>query len=94
MRAIALLAAVAVTVSVLVIGGTADASPTGPSALDAVNALVPTPNTAWGIDPATGQLRLTVSDAAPAAGVARLLAVAERFGPAVRVTRIHRPLTE
>jgi len=93
-RLIALLAAVAVTVSALVIGGTAAASPTGPSAIDAVNALAPTPNTAWGIDPATGQLLITVSDAAPATGVARLLAVAGRFGPAVRVTRIHRPLTE
>lgn len=93
-RPIALLAAVAVTVSALVVGGTADASPTGPSALDAVNALAPTPDTAWGVDPATGRLLLTVSDAAPAAGVARLLAVAGRYGPAVRVTRIHRPLTE
>ena len=93
-RPIALLAAIVVTVSAMVIGGTADASPTGPSALDAVNALAPTPNTAWGIDPATGQLRLTVSDAAPAAGVARLLATVGRFGPAVRVTRIHRPLVE
>jgi hypothetical protein len=69
------------------------AAPTGRQALAAVDALSPTPNTAWGLDP-TGQLLLTVSDAAPAAGVARLLAVAERFGPAVRTVRIHRPLTE
>lgn len=94
MRPIALLAAVVVIVSALVVGGTADASPTGPSALDAVNALVPTPDTAWGIDPATGQLLITVSDAAPAVGVARLLAAVGRFGPAVRVARTHRPLTE
>jgi hypothetical protein len=85
---------VAVTLSALVVGGTADASPTGPAALAAVNNMPPTPNTAWGLDPTTGQLLLTVSDAAPAAGVARLLAVANQFGPAVRVTRIHQPLSE
>jgi len=93
-RPTVLLAAVAVALSALFTGGVAAASPQAPSALAAIDALPPTPNTAWGLDPATGQLRLTISDAAPAAGVARLLAVAQRFGPAVRTTRIHRPLTE
>jgi hypothetical protein len=79
-----------------VLPGSATAGPTAPTgrlALAAVDALSPTPNTAWGLDPA-GHLLLTLSDAAPSAGVARLLAVAERFGPAVRTTRIHLPLTE
>jgi streptogrisin D len=70
------------------------AGPAGQLALAAVNALPPTPNTAWGVDPVTGQLLLTVSDAAPAAGVARLLAVADRFGRAVRTRHISAPLTE
>lgn len=89
-----LLAAVAVTLSVLATGGMAAASAQAPSALSAINALPPTPDTAWGLDPATGQLLLTISDAAPAVGVARLLAVARQFGPAVRTTHIHQPLTE
>jgi streptogrisin D len=58
---------------------------TAGSALTAVDTLPPTPNTAWGIDPATGRLTVTVSDAASPAGVARLTAVARRFGEAVRV---------
>ncbi len=66
--------------------------PTGRAALAAVNALPPTPNTAWGLDPATGRLLVTVSDAAPTAGAARLLAVASRFGANVVRTRL--PLTE
>ena len=77
-----------------VAGPTAPTRPTGQLALAAVNALPPTPNTAWGVDPVTGQLLLTVSDAAPAAGVARLLAVADRFGRAVRTRHISAPLTE
>lgn len=94
-----IIAVLAVAVSALAIatGGTAAALPTAPAgvqALTAVNALPPTPNTAWGIDPGTGRLLLTVSDAAPPSGVARLLAVAGRFGDAVRTRRIEAPLTE
>jgi streptogrisin D len=87
----------AVAASALVIvTGTASAGPAEPAgvqALTAVNTLPPTPNTAWGID-RTGRLVLTVSDAAPAAGVARLLAVAARFGDSVRTRHTSRPLTE
>jgi streptogrisin D len=56
--------------------------------------LPPTPNTAWGINPATHQMVLTVSNKAPAAGVARLLATARRYGDMVGVRRITQPLTE
>jgi hypothetical protein len=91
-----IIATVAVLASALVaaavLPAVATAGPTGRAALAAVNALPPTPNTAWGLDPATGGLRLTVSDAAPAAGAARLLAVAHRFG--VHVLRTRQPLTE
>jgi streptogrisin D len=86
---------VSALVVVALLPGAAAAGPTGPTgraALAAVNALPLTPNTAWGLDPATGQLRLTVSDAAPATGAARLLAVAGRFG--AHVTRTRLPLTE
>jgi streptogrisin D len=58
------------------------------------NQLPPTPNTAWGINSATHQMVLTVSDKAPSAGVARLLATARRYGDMVGVRRITQPLTE
>jgi streptogrisin D len=98
--------AVLVAVSALVTGvlpGMAAAGTTAPAAqtrqagqlaLAAVNALPPTPNTAWGVDPVTGQLLLTVSDAAPAAGVARLMAVADRFAHAVRTQHTSASITE
>jgi streptogrisin D len=76
------------------------AVPTDPVALGAeavlaaVEALPPTPNTAYGLDPATDQVVLTVSDAAPSAGVARLYDLANRFAGLVRVERITKPLTE
>ncbi|HEX3780719.1 MAG TPA: S1 family peptidase [Pseudonocardiaceae bacterium] len=60
----------------------------------AFQALPPTPNTAWGIDPATHQMVLTLSDAAPSTGTQRLLATAHRFGGMVGVRRITQPLTE
>ncbi len=71
-----------------------DLVPTAVAALAAVDALPPTPNTAWGIDPATGQLAVTVSGAAPHAGVARLLALARRFGDVVRIDHTDRAFTE
>jgi streptogrisin D len=43
------------------------------------------PNTAWGIDPVSDSVVLTVSDAAPSAGAARLLALAGQFGDRVQV---------
>lgn len=70
------------------------AAPTATAALAAVNALPPTPNTAWGIDKATGQLAVTVSKAAPSAGAARLLDLARRFGQAIRVEHTDLPITE
>ncbi|HEX3649184.1 MAG TPA: S1 family peptidase [Pseudonocardiaceae bacterium] len=88
----------AAAVTLVALPGTAAADPGLPTvaslALAAVNALPPTPNTAWGIDPADDELTLTVSRAAPAVGVARLTAVAERFGDAVRIVHTASPLTE
>jgi streptogrisin D len=63
------------------------------SALADVAALPPTPNTAYGLGP-DGRVVLTVSDAAPAAGAARLLALARRLGAAVTVEHAAGPLTE
>lgn len=47
------------------------------------------PDTAWGIDPASDQVVLTISDAAPNAGAARLLATARQFGDRVAVRHSH-----
>ncbi len=81
----------------LLLPGWASADTTLPmarTALAVIDALPPTPNTAWGIDPATGQLAVTLSTAAPAAGVARLAALAQRFGDVVRIDRTAAPITE
>lgn len=43
------------------------------------------PDTAWGIDPVTNQVELSISRAAPDAGAARLVSAARRFGDAVRI---------
>ncbi|GDY29687.1 S1 family peptidase [Gandjariella thermophila] len=59
----------------------------------AFDAMAGVPNTAWGIDPSTDQVVLTVSDAAPADGATRLLAAAARFGDQVRVRHTSRPIT-
>lgn len=69
-------------------------APTAVAALAAVNALPPTPNTAWGIDPATGQLLVTVSRLAPVAGATRLAGLADRLGDVVRVEYTDRPIVE
>jgi streptogrisin D len=52
------------------------------------------PSTAWGVDPATDQVVLTVSDATPSDGAAKVLAAAARYGNRVRVQRISGPITE
>ncbi|BCJ37230.1 peptidase [Actinocatenispora thailandica] len=43
------------------------------------------PDTAWGIDTARNQVVVTISDSAPKAGAARVLAAARRYGSEVRV---------
>lgn len=63
------------------------------SALRSLDALPPTPNTAYGLGP-DGRVVLTVSSAAPAAGTARLLDLATRLGDAVTVERTAAPITE
>jgi streptogrisin D len=70
------------------------ARPTALAALAAVNTLPPTPDTAWGIDPATGQLVVTVAKAAPIAGAARLAALAGQFGGAMRIIHSQRSFAE
>ncbi|MGH3437182.1 MAG: S1 family peptidase [Sciscionella sp.] len=52
------------------------------------------PNSAWGVDPKANQVELTISDAAPKTGAARLLAAARSFGDRVRVTHTSKPMTE
>lgn len=52
------------------------------------------PNTAWGIDPKTDKVVLTLSDATPDAGAAALRDAAKRFGESVRIEHISQPLTE
>lgn len=84
-------------VTAFFVPGMAAAGPAAPTAADAlavINALPPTPNTAWGIDPSGGQLVVTMSSATPAAGAARLAAVAQRLGSAVRVEHTDRAITE
>jgi streptogrisin D len=86
-----------VLVVAFVVPGRAAAGPATPSAaaaLAAVDALPPTPNTAWGIDPATGQLLVTISRAAPVAGAARLAGLTGRFGGVLRVEYTDRPIVE
>lgn len=82
-------------VTAALVPGWAAAGPAVPSpaaALAAVDALPPTPNTAWGIDPSTGRLTVTVGRGAPAAGVARLTALADRFGDAMWIEHTGGPL--
>lgn len=84
-------------VTAALVPGWAAAGPAAPNAvaaLAAMNALPPTPNTAWGIDPSTGRLTVTVAKGAPAAGVARLMALAGRFGDVVRIERTGKALVE
>lgn len=64
------------------------------SVQQAFDQLPATPNTSWGIDPATGREVLTISDAAPAAGIDRLLATAGRFGDRVVVRHAHGVFSE
>jgi streptogrisin D len=59
------------------------------SVKSAFDRLAGVPNTAWGIDQATDQVVLTISDAAPAQGAARLIAAAQRFGDQVAVRHTH-----
>jgi streptogrisin D len=52
------------------------------------------PSTAWGVDPTTDQVVLTVSDATPSDGANKLLTTAAQYGNRVRVQRINGPITE
>jgi streptogrisin D len=52
------------------------------------------PNTAWGIDPTTNQVLLTISDTTPGDVSARLLGAAKQYGNRVRVQRTSGPMVE
>lgn len=69
--------------------GSADPAPISTAGAAAARAALEdrlVPHTAVGLDPATGQLVLTIGGAATATG--SLLATAQRFGPAVRVEHV------
>lgn len=88
----------ALVIGVLAVGWPAQGAPgpvdTPAAALAVLNSLPPIPDTAWGIDPRSGLLVVRVSDASPAAGVARLAAVAGRFGGVLRIVHSALPLSE
>jgi streptogrisin D len=52
------------------------------------------PNSAWGIDPSTDQVVVTISDAAPRDDAARLVSAVAPFGDQVRLQRTSGPITE
>lgn len=83
-----------VMAAVMACWATTGPTPAVAAALAAVDALPPTPDTAWGLDPTSGRLVVTVSKAAPEQGADRLLALAGRLGAAVRVVRTDTPLSE
>jgi streptogrisin D len=60
----------------------------------AFNQVGSAPNTAWGADPRTGQIVLTLSDAAPSAVRTKLTQAAERFGRQVRVEHVRGEFTQ
>jgi hypothetical protein len=53
-----------------------------------LDALAGIPGTSWGVDPATNQVSVELDSTVNAADTARLKAVTDTFGPAVRVDRI------
>jgi streptogrisin D len=52
------------------------------------------PDTAWGVDPTTGQVQLTVFSSAPTDRVDGLLRLADRYGNKVRVRQVAGALSE
>ncbi|WP_329048297.1 S1 family peptidase [Amycolatopsis sp. NBC_01488] len=82
--------------SVLALGAPASAAPSAAmlaSAKAALDRVHDVPNTAWGIDPTTRQVVVTISDAAQGAGMARLRDAIASLGSAVRVKHTAKPLT-
>ncbi|MCW2903551.1 MAG: peptidase alpha-lytic pro domain protein [Streptosporangiaceae bacterium] len=55
---------------------------------DALSQSVRTAGTAWGVDPATGQVVISVDDTVGRAAFARVRSVAQRFGGATRIERL------
>ncbi|MFJ9782730.1 S1 family peptidase [Amycolatopsis sp. NPDC101161] len=91
-----LLTAGITTASVLALAVPASAAPTAAalaSAKATLDRVHDVPNTAWGIDPATHQVVVTISDAAHGAGMAGLRSAIASLGSAVRVKHTAKPLT-
>lgn len=80
------LVALVLTALLLAAPGAAQAAPPDRAASDAAGVLsgVRTPGTAWGLDPATGRMTVTVDDTVAPADLARLRAVADRAGALLR----------
>ncbi|MEU7924001.1 S1 family peptidase [Micromonospora sp. NPDC049107] len=80
------LVALVLTALLLVAPGAAQAALPAHAAPDAAGALsgVRTPGVAWGADPATGRMTVTVDDTVTPADLARLRAVADRAGALLR----------
>jgi streptogrisin D len=53
-----------------------------------LDALPAVPNTAWGVNPRTGSVTMTVADAAPSGALSRLLGAARRLAPDVQVEHV------
>ncbi|MEU4337894.1 S1 family peptidase [Micromonospora lupini] len=80
------LVALVLTALLLVAPGAAQAAVPDRAAADPAAALsgVRTPGTAWGLDPTTGRMTVTVDDTVAAADLARLRAAADRAGALLR----------
>ncbi|WP_433112064.1 S1 family peptidase [Micromonospora sp. CA-246542] len=78
--------ALVLTALLLAAPGAAQAAPPDRAAPDAAGDLsgVRTPGTAWGLDPASGRMTVTVDDTVASADLARLRAVADRAGALLR----------
>src|SRR5947209_20354572 len=82
--------------TVLALGAPASAAPattTLVSAKAVLDRVHDVPNTAWGIDPATHQVVVTISDAAHGTGMAKLREAIASLGSSVRVKHTAKPLT-
>ncbi|MFI5924756.1 S1 family peptidase [Micromonospora sp. NPDC051543] len=78
--------ALVLTALLLAAPGAAQAAPPDRAASDAAGVLsgVRTPGTAWGLDPASGRMTVTVDETVASAELARLRAVADRVGALLR----------
>lgn len=73
-------------------GGTAQVVSYSTAALNSIHAefdqLAGIPNTSWGVDPSSNQVSVDIHDGVPAAGRARIEALAGQHGDAVRLEKV------